>query len=350
MSKPYQLIIQTERGYFPSPFNSLDELCDFHLSKEDSSHYELIQGEQCLYFDFDGPITTVTNEKTSATSRGMVVTRGKESISSDAGVIAIIDRIYSYLSYFYLPFGYAILVYSSSDTVKQSYHVVVRGIHFLNHIACGEMAKQIATGIPSFDSSIYTIKRNFRMMGSRKRDGTRIKRFHYIFNHGYYCNNERNFHNVKESMITFIDKRRSICIGGSNNVVPVERGNNFQDIFNASANTVSIGIAMIHQMFPRVFEMERKDTKIHLRRLKPFHCPLCERVHHSDGGELVIRGDKCFFFCWRNEDRKLFPLIEHNDDEETLAIDVVDNESEVDEREQFVQTLVQRIKATCKFV
>lgn len=331
LSMKMRLIIQEAHGFYPKDFRSMEELCKYHLEFQDSSHYELIEGQQQLYFDFDG--------KASGTSLSQL----QEKLSETIDLIQVIDRIYSFLSYYNV--RYVILIYSSSDTVKQSYHVVVKGIHFTDHVDCGNVAKQVMSGVTGFDSTIYTSRRNLRMMGSRKRDGTRIKRFHSCYNFGYFLDTPESLPN---SFVTNIDLTRSISLYTNVNEMELRpKGWITECIWNDIK--IDTGLTLVNRMFPNVFRKGKVgNNSIHLLRLKPFHCPLCERTHNSDGAELILKRNGTYhLLCWRNEDKKLLQLDEK---EETLEIEVVEDEEKVEEVKDKVQAIVERIKSLCHFV
>jgi hypothetical protein len=318
------LIVQTEKGYFPQLFKSIDELCAHHLSSgldptRAPSHYELIEGEQCLYFDFDGQVD----------------------------LVQVIDRIYSYLSYYSI--NWTILIYSSCDSTKQSYHILVRGLHFASHIGCGKVAKLVCEGLPNFDKSIYTTKRNFRMLGSRKRDGTRIKRFHSIHNNRYYKPSEVEHLTLKDSLVSYVDHSRSTCFDSDVPVVAPQMILCSQVIW--TPEKIREGLDLVEKLFPGVFKQDKVDGHyLRLKRLKSHHCPLCERTHDSDGGSLVLRQSSFSFRCWRDDDKRLYPLSGNGEDEdETLEIEVVEREEELDEFETSVKAMMEHIHANCKF-
>jgi hypothetical protein len=108
------------------------------------------------------------------------------------------------------------------------------------------------------------------------------------------------------------------------------------------------GMMLVNRVFPGVFRKGGiNGYNVQLIRLKSYHCPLCERRHDNDGGQLVFKGGKYSFFCWRNEDRTLLPL---DEEEETMTIDVVEDEECVDEQEEKIQAIIQRIGTMCRFV
>ena len=245
-----------------------------------------------------------------------------------------------------------------SDTIKQSYHIVVKGIHFNDHNDCGEYAKNICRNIDTFDSKVYSTKRNLRLMFSRKRDATRIKQFHSVINYGYYSNEEIDILRtnsdplfaMKASLVTCIDFE-SICLSTENQPV-VKKVTPFTNLWNDER--MATGLALIDHFFPNVFRSDKiKENSIHLTRLRPFHCPLCNRSHDNDGGSLIIRringNDKYFFTCFRNEEGTRLPLIDREETNETLPTDVIDD-TMIDERENLVNETVIRIKMLCKFI
>ena len=160
-------------------------------------HYELIVGMQSLYFDIDG---------------GTIV----RTLISPRSLIEF-TRIFRILETSSMLF----LSIVQADTVKQSYHIVVKGIHFNDHNDCGEYARNICKDIDTFDSKVYSTARNLRIMHSRKRDATRVKQFHSLYNYGYYTNDELHLLNndklfaMKASLVTCIDFE-SICLSTRN--------------------------------------------------------------------------------------------------------------------------------------
>jgi hypothetical protein len=308
-------------------------MCSFHLSFRDSSHYENIIGEQNLYFDFDG-----------RSSEGGTL----ETIN----LTDILSKIRNHLESLNIK-RYCILIYSSSDSIKESYHILVRGIHFASHIQCGMTARTIASSIESFDSSIYTSRRFFRMIGSRKRDGTRRKRFHSIHNTGYYSDIElADFKDTKReainSLITFIDKERSTLVGNGNESEPSRAM--FKSTFQWDEDKIQVGMSLINDRFPGIYRRgEISNNSIKLIRVKSYECPICDgRRHDSDGGELIYRNGVYSFMCWRNPGKYL-ALTSESNEEETMEIEVVPDEH-VDEHENLVQSLVARVKMSCSFV
>lgn len=267
------MAIQLTHGFIFKEFASYGQFKHYHQSVEDSSHYEIIEGNQCLYFDFDGE-TDIP---------GLVVAIRKQLEKYDI----------------------IINVYSSSDRIKTSYHVVVKGVYFKDHIACGQVAKEIMSSlggewVKSFDATVYSVKRNLRLLGSRKIDSTRIKVFHSV------AYKSENFASTYENDPLYMSM--VICVGGCrlvDIVVPTETLqrsliNTFSTI-DMTPSEANIAFTLVCDLMPGIFsKREVRGKSLFLKRERSGMCPLCERIHDSDCGVVSLRGTGYFFMCFRD--------------------------------------------------
>jgi len=314
-------------------FPAVDDLVNFHLAQPDSSHYEVIQGVQNLYADFDG----------------------------ETPLEGVLDKVKAFVAS--RTFRFAVLVFGACDTTKQSYHVVVKGLHFPDHLECGVRAKEVWGTFPSFDASIYTSRRNLRMLGSRKLDSTRVKRLVGIHDFGYYPPDElllvKNdpFLLTKNSLVSFVDQTRSRLVQGlvsSKPSFPAGVASFGQEPNSHLSSRGAWSQALVHKatlllnaFFPGVFSFRDSNGGVlSFKRVKPARCPLCERTHDNEGVFLTLgSGAVISLHCRRNEDKRSLPLVE---EEETINVQVV-ADSRQGTHESLVASLVDMCKARCVF-
>jgi hypothetical protein len=288
-------------GYTFRTFNAYLELRAWHLSVPDSSHYEVIEGRQNLYFDFDGDIDI------------QVLTEA-------------IKRYYAELERTHdrsLPIR--VDIYSSSDSVKKSFHVVVKGVCFRDHISCGQAAREtisLSTNSPdkegkssAFDASVYTVKRNLRLLGSRKINSTRVKVFvGTSYKSPTFASRFEN-DQLFLSLVSATSECQLVLLSR-----PVEKPY-LRDMPQLSGDMVRDALQLVNDLLPGVFSLrELRGNTVFLKRNKPAICPICERLHESDNAMVSLRnrgGPILHFVCMRDTSRSL-PL--QSDEEVVLPL------------------------------
>jgi hypothetical protein len=260
------IAIQFPGAFKDKEFATYEEFQRFHMAETDSSHYEVIRGKQCLYFDFDGDVDL------QELKNAIIQKVGDKPIRID--------------------------VYSSSDKTKKSYHVVVKGIYFIDHLHCGHFAKEIisATDITSFDMSVYSDRRNMRLLFSRKLNSTRRK----IHNCVLYRHN--NFSHSYED-----DPLRLSLIIDIIDCELMETGFVKKPVRVTSEqldeHDVQEGLNFVQNFYPNVFERrEVKDGSIFLKRLRPYMCSICKRIHQNENAIVSRYNRKWYFKCLRKPD------------------------------------------------
>jgi hypothetical protein len=289
-------------------FEKYEALRDYDLSVEDPLHHEIISGAQCLYFDFDGEVDL---EKLK-------------------------NSIISFFQEYKIPL--LINVYSSSDNVKQSYHVVVKGAYFKNHIDCGNAAKIIGEGIPSFDSAVYSRRRNLRMLRSRKVDSTRVKRFMTTLykSENYKCRYEND--PLYMSLVCGIADCQLLDLSPASPTPSLlsqaaYSGNNSNSNSNSnellSKEVQEYMLQLVSNIMPHVFSVRNVEgNSIFLIRQRPAECPICNRVHKKENAVVSLRNNgrgmeretpAVYFTCFRDTSNSL--CIDEN--EEGIEVDVI---------------------------
>lgn len=283
MSKPYNIAIQNIRKYFTYiGFDTYNELKSFDSNVDDPSHYEIIEGRQCLYFDFDGDVNLELLTK------------------------LIVDWFNKYNS------SIIINVYTSSDNelaknTKISYHVIVKGVSFENHIVCGKVACEIAETLgESFDRSVYTSKRNLRMLRSRKVDSTRVKRF---LRTTYRSTNYKSRYEDDPLYMSLV------CCSYDSPLLNIKYDKSviYENIATLTTEDKNHMLDVVSNVLPGVFDKrDVKGSSIFLNRKKPAECPVCLRIHQNDNAVISLRNGKVYFTCFRDASN---PMCLEGDDE-----------------------------------
>jgi len=314
-------------GYSFRTFGSYPEFQAWHLSTPDSSHYEVIQGKQNLYFDFDG----------------------------DLDIDALTNSIKQYYAQLEKttnrPLPIRVDVYSSSDSIKKSFHVVVKGVCFHNHTSCGQAARNIislahaqrnANSQPrngllgsqdadttshdmkpdwtaAFDSSVYSAKRNLRLLGSRKLNSTRVKIFVGTSYKSPSFTSRFESDQLFLSLIGCTSECQLVLLDTLSSQVVAGRVDSEQ----LSSEMVRDAMMLMNDLLPGIFsQREIRGRTLFLKRNKPAICPVCERLHESDNAMVSLRnrgpeGPVLHFICMRDTSRSL-PL--QSDEEVVLPL------------------------------
>lgn len=300
---------ERERGYLYYHFDTYDELIAYHLKKSDSCHYEVVRGKQKLYFDLDcgGNQFDIDN---FIQHLQIYMERGGGGKTACG-----------------FPCSVSIDVYSSCNSVKTSYHVVVNGIYFESHLECGIYAKRCAESYSSnfneFDGKVYTSVRLFRMLGSRKYHDTRVKALynppqkhgdHFIFS---------------DSLVTYIKPTdiliRSECPAIGRDFTRSERTSEQtrqsrceRQQLCCVADVREI-IEQINNIYPNVFVMRNTSNGVvYFKRILKHLCHVCNRVHDNENVLAFKRGKIVMFRCLRAG--SAVPL---ENDDDTVEVNVI---------------------------
>ncbi len=320
--------VQSTGTFVDIQFPTFPKFAEWHLNQRFSCHYEIIKGTQNAYFDIDGK----AGESRSAVDGGIDRSRpaidgGDRSRSAVDGRADDLDTIAAkVVSYFRsMAPTLAVLCYSSSDSTKASYHVVVRGVHFASHLSCGKNAKLAMTGQAGFDDKVYTSVRKFRLLGSRKIDSTRIKRFTKVINLGYYSDDELARLNddpifaLHESMVSIVETRRSQLVDD-----PTAPTAYPSTAATWTPTMIANAVAAVNERMPGAYTYRDLSANgiLNLKRLKPASCQICDRIHDNEGAFVVIRRQRMVFYCRR--DTTSFIMLDDN--EEATEVPVVDTD------------------------
>lgn len=261
--------------------------------------YEIINGKRCPYWDFDGYL-------------------------DDGDIIEITDAIKAELAPQY---SICINLYNSNGKkpdgeLKYSYHVIVKGVAMPDHRSCEELCKRIVSKCKSerirseFDSGVYSSKRNFRLLGSRKLGDNRIKV------HDRLLYSSPNFRSAfigdalyMSMSSAYIDSTPyAVCI-------QPERATSTNGI---TANDIEEIRHLVTEHFRDEFEIGRITNGIlTLSRRKSGYCTICSRVHDKSDAFITVYNRLFQFRCYRNT--RAPPIVLNQEDEEDIPIAILDD-------------------------
>lgn len=272
-------------------FKTLDTLRDYHLGVPDSSHYEVISEKQCLYFDFDA--------------------REKIDFSE------LVEKIVTEVAKINEKLDVKVLLFDSCDSIKFSYHVIVKGFCLKDHLENSYLANKIINAVKDpkivkyFDSSVYTSRRNLRMLGSRKIDSMRVKKFNsvlygensFVFFESLVCDT-RGFETLDIELPLDIPKNNEhkITLWDQDDILKVQ---NYLD-----------------KKYHGIFSISESGNFLALKRKKPGHCFLCDRVHSTENSFVFKRQGAMYFACRRNEDKN-YDKIDDSDEDEVFVLNII---------------------------
>lgn len=303
-------------------FKNLSEMEKFHVNTVDSCHYEIISGKQCLYFDFDGSV----------------------ALDFKSLISSIIKNVGNKVK---------IILYESCGKIKFSYHVIVRGIYLENHVACGILAKRIISDCDNeiskaFDSSVYTSRRNLRMIGSRKIDSMRVKKFHSILYEksdiAESCPTESRFAESRFAESRFADSRFADSL-----VSNVSDGKLFQIVIETvkhdhektswSDENIETVKKYLDDNYLGIFSVVKHGDFLILKREKTGYCHSCNRHHTAENAYVIKKKEKLFFVCRRNNEVHI-PI---EDDSDMLFEVMVIDEKKVNDKKEKTLAIVKNM-------
>lgn len=229
-----------------------------------------------------------------------------------------------------------IMIFTSHSSYKKSYHIVIDNYCLRNNIETKQFVRLILNDFPRLmsyvDNVIYTINRQFRLLGSSKIDTHRIK---VLLPEWKYKNQTIVYKNKSDDESVFINS----LVSNTNNCKLLDL---FEEINETKISKSEVKIdydilTEIKKMFIKTFNCEiffdiesYKDGLIIARRLKPSFCNICERVHQHENPYFVVnKNGDVLYSCRRNDDLVKIGIIKIDDnDDDDNSNDKNDAESE----------------------
>lgn len=285
---------QTKTRLF-ADFKSPEEFLKYSSGKTppERCFYEIILGggKQKPYFDID-----MKNES------GV---DGEKVIENLVKAIAVVLEPKMGLS-----FEENILIFTSHGPKKWSYHVVLDCICFKDNQTNKGFKNKVVAEMKEYsehvDSSVYSSKQQFRILGSRKFGSERVKipKLNFTISGETYIskmNGMSELEILKSSLVTYTDDtvllpfsyRNKFVFAPKIGEIDFDEGDAYFVAMDFLENCCESNIG--------AFEFSSRDeNKIAFKRLKPSFCPLCDRVHDNQNPYIMIskRGG-IYFYCRR---------------------------------------------------
>lgn len=185
------------------------------------------------------------------------------------------------------------LIFSSHDSHKISYHVVLNGVYHNNSSEARQFYERVMERIdeqyrPYFDHAVYSSRQQFRIMGCRKFNTNRVK----IPVSGTPRLEDTLVSITKDDdlWIETVQKRVSPTTQRQVTSDEVER---------------AMCLLEEHGHEPGVFQVANvQGGLVSLKRMRASFCPVCERLHDAENPYMVITNNYLYWYCRRNEKRQ----------------------------------------------
>jgi hypothetical protein len=223
-----------------------------------------------------------------------------------------------------------ILVFSSHNATKCSYHVVIDNWCHVNNIQAKGFYRKVAERLEAeeeiseygnlaqyVDHMVYSSTQNFRLLGSQKPNSFRPKKYCPTFTylgktieHKYPI----EFRNEEHKQLEIF--KYSLCSWTSGCKYLPSFINHLSDnevVYrnfvqgDLTETQIKEGLSLLPKS--KDFPFSVRDIKgnfINLKRERSSYCSLCQRVHDNDNAYLSIYNDCVYFYCRRNDNDKLF--------------------------------------------
>lgn len=277
------------------------ELYEFimKIDPEERALYEVILGElsQKLHFDIDVPEDMM---------------KDGDKIR-DAVIISLMNVVNVNLV-----LAKDILVFTSHSTKKRSYHIVVDNYCVKNNKECRvaynkvmEYSKNLLTReqLDRIDSSVYSKRQNFRLIGCTKKGEYRPKQIEskVIFNDEEYkieintSNDKMIWYDLfKKSLVSWTHESEYLtCF-----IVPQHMKRSYtgdaerDDLTEEQVNRCIDSLTEMMGEFPFTYEV--KDGIVILHKTRCYKCIIHNRIHESENGYMVINGEYIVYYCRRD--------------------------------------------------
>lgn len=273
--------------------------------------YELIEGYQCPYFDFDGELSN--NEIT---------------------VLA------NTIKHYFKDNAICVNLYNSngkrmSGTLKHSYHIVIKGVFVRSHLECKELTSKLVaiSKLPSllsaYDSGVYTSKRNLRMLGSRKLDDRRTK----VFDRTIYRSDNYRSPYIDDSLYMSLAIGTEDCVLYDVNLSEKPIVTNFteygqRDDYGVREEHISEIKELMEEEHPNIFTADKLTNGfLTMKRKMSSRCKICDRVHDSIGCFITRIQNEFYFNCYRMPKSRIsLSRVEDEDVEITVVSEIEESD------------------------
>ena len=302
---------ENDVDYLYGYFDSYVEFYEYYLKffPKDRCFYEIVNFYQKPHFDidikckklielylFDRP--NVTYEECKQISDYLV-----ETLIKSCKILFLPNE---------LSLNKDILIYTSHDEYKLSYHIIIDHWSHFDNIEAKAFFDKVSKMTQCFlngkyceflDERVYSENQAFRLVGSHKVDNNRVKTFQPSFMYqGKMITHE--FDHVEEKLIKLHQFSRSLITYTSGcqllqsfKVDKVYKMVEQYDLCESDVNEISVLLA---DKFKNQFIMRQvKKNQIELSKRSPYYCQLCQRVHQHENPRIVVYYGCVYWQCRR---------------------------------------------------
>lgn len=287
------------------------------LHPEDRCFYEIILGShpQKPHFDVDIKKSDLESKYPDCdwleTTRDLISYLIKCCIDvlERVGVRLVVDR--------------DILLYSSSNDEKQSYHLVIDNYCHSDHKQAkgfyDEVLKELSLYVPEnildyIDPMVYSKKQQFRILGSQKVGSKRPKIFleqYMYFDQIIEWKMPDKWLSLPPASIEGLKLATSLVGFTSTctmlpNFIDEDKINRVYDNEDLSKEQIEQALEIMNKVLdnPPFKYQNANGNIIILKREKPSYCPICERVHEKEHPFLLVSRNRVLWYCRRNRDNR----------------------------------------------
>ena len=204
-----------------------------------------------------------------------------------------------------------VLIYSSHNSEKQSYHLVIT-----NH-CCGDNKENMAFHnlvkskvgphlTKYIDSRVYSSNQQLRILGSQKVGSGRVKTFHkeFIYHgrrivHQYLEEPESLEHEIilqlEESLISVTHNCQLLSLLVTEVPTPT-----YAPTEELVPDTIHQALNVVNNIETYPFRyIGTRGSFILLRRIRPSMCQLCNRIHEHENPFLTVKDGEVYLHCRR---------------------------------------------------
>lgn len=237
-----------------------------------------------------------------------------------------------------------IMLFSSHGETKRSFHIVVANHCHSDNKEASTLHRKVVERLSEFqqfvDPAVYSPRQQFRIVGCEKPGSGRPKRFqrNFLFEgrevtHRYHEESRNEDHSeailLLESLVSFTTMCSYLPSFCSHEDHPVKK--NYDDLLDISQETVDSAVTLLKKQTDNAFEVkEVQGSMISLKRLRPSHCIICNRVHECDNSFIVVGNSQVYWYCHRAKGRRVLvgslPVV--------VTQVITEQEEEIDETEE----------------
>ena len=293
------------------------------LNPEDRCFYEIILGSHPQKPHFDVDIKKSDMETKYPDSDWLETTRDLVSYLIKC-CVDVLERAGVHLS-----LERDILLYSSSNDEKQSYHLVIDNYCHSDHKQAkgfyDEVIKELSIYVPEnildyIDPMVYSKKQQFRILGSQKVGSKRPKIFleqYMYFDETIQWTMPDKWQSLPPASIDGLKLAASLVGFTSTctmlpNFIDEDKINRVYDNEDLSTEQIENALALMNKVLdnPPFKYVKASGNIIILRREKPSGCPVCppingkEHVHEKEHPFLLVSRSRVLWYCRRNRDNR----------------------------------------------